>query len=302
MYEWHWHIEWQTPYEYHAHAIKKVIAEEKSEYQRILLVELFRFGKSLIIDGKIQSTVSDEYIYHETLVHPLLLSLNNPKDVLILGGGEGATLREVLRHKSVKQAVMVDIDPVVIEFAKKYMQEWHQGSFNDPRTKLVIGDGYKFIKETNQKFDAIILDLTDPIKDSPSQLLYTLEFYRQVKSVLNEGGGIVTQATSPSFSLDTFTVIYNTLRNVFKYTSASIVYVPGFDSLWGFVYASDYTNPASLKADEVNKLIKERIQGELRFYDGETHEMIFSIPKHIRVRLESEKRISTEKEPVAVPA
>ncbi|MDT7873235.1 MAG: polyamine aminopropyltransferase [Sulfolobaceae archaeon] len=302
MYEWHWHIEWQTPYEYHAHAIKRVIAEERSEFQRVLLVELFRFGKSLIIDGKVQSTVSDEYIYHETLVHPLLITLDNPKDVLILGGGEGATLREVLKHKSVNSAVMVDIDPVVIDFAKKYLHEWHQGSFDNPKTKLIIGDGYKFVKETNQKFDAVILDLTDPIKDSPSQLLYTVEFYKQVKGILKENGGLVTQATSPSFSLDTFSAIYNTLRNVFKYVSASIAYIPGFDSLWGFVYASDYRSPSSLTAEQVDKLIKETIIGELKFYDGKTHEMIFSIPKHIRVKLESEKRISTEKEPIAVPA
>ena len=302
MYEWHWHIEWQTPYEYHAHAIKKVIAEEKSEFQRVLLVELFRFGKSLIIDGKVQSTVSDEYIYHETLVHPLLLSLNSPKDVLILGGGEGATLREVLKHRSVNQAVMVDIDPVVIEFAKKYLQEWHQGSFDDPRTKLIIGDGYKYVKETKERFDAVVLDLTDPIKDSPSQLLYTVEFYKHVKAVLKENGGIVTQATSPSFSLDTFSAIYNTLRNVFKYVSASIAYIPGFDSLWGFVYASDSVNPSSIAGKQIDNLIRERITGELKFYDGETHEMIFSIPKNIRSKLETEKTVSTEKEPVAVPA
>ncbi|BCU70423.1 polyamine aminopropyltransferase [Stygiolobus caldivivus] len=302
MYEWHWHIEWQTPYEYHAHAIKKVIAEEKSEFQRVLLVELFRFGKSLIIDGKVQSTVSDEYIYHETLVHPLLLSLNSPKDVLILGGGEGATLREVLKHKSVNQAVMVDIDPVVIEFAKKYLQEWHQGSFDDPRTKLIIGDGYKYVKETKERFDAVVLDLTDPIKDSPSQLLYTVEFYKHVKAILKENGGIVTQATSPSFSLDTFSAIYNTLRNVFKYVSASIAYIPGFDSLWGFVYASDSVNPSSIAGKQIDNLIRERIAGELKFYDGETHEMIFSIPKNIRSKLETEKKVSTEKEPVAVPA
>ncbi|MFP3065312.1 MAG: polyamine aminopropyltransferase [Sulfolobus sp.] len=302
MFEWHWHTEWQTPYEYHAHAIKRVIAEERSEFQRVLLVELFRFGKALIIDGKIQSTIADEYIYHETLVHPLLVSLNNPSKVLILGGGEGATLREVLKHKSVKEAVMVDIDPVVVDFAKKYLTEWHKGSFDDPRTRLIIGDGYKFVKESKENFDSVILDLTDPLKDSPSQLLYTKEFYEVIKRVLNPGGGIVTQATSPSFSLDTFSIIYNTIRQVFKYTSAGIVYVPAFDGLWGFVYASDSVSPAKLTASEVDKLINERINGELRFYDGETHEMIFSIPKHIRVVIENEKRVSTEKEPVYTPA
>ncbi|BFH73393.1 polyamine aminopropyltransferase [Sulfurisphaera javensis] len=300
MYEWHWHIEWQTPYEFHGHAITKVIAEEKTPYQRALLVELARFGKALILDGKIQSSLADEFIYHEALVHPLLLSLNNPEKVLILGGGEGATLREVLKHKSVKSATMVDIDPVVIDFAKKYLPEWHQGSFDNPRSKLIIKDGYKFIKETKEVYDAIVIDLTDPIKDSPSQLLYTKEFYEDLKKITK--GGIVTQATSPSFSLETFSIIYNTIRQVFKKVSAGIVYVPAFDGLWGFVYASDNVAPTELTKDEVNKRIKERIQGELKFYDGETHYTMFSIPKHIREVIEKEKRISTKENPVAVPA
>jgi len=300
MYEWVWHIEWQTPYEFHGHAISRVIAEQKSPYQRALLVEFYRFGKALILDGKIQSTIADEFIYHEALVHPLLLSLNNPENILILGGGEGATLREVLKHKTVRKATMVDIDPVVIDFAKKYLQEWHQGAFDNPKAKLIIEDGSKFVKETKEIYDAVIIDLTDPIKDSPSQLLYTKEFYEEVKRITK--GGIVTQATSPSFSLEVFSVIYNTLKQVFKKVSAGIVYVPSFDGLWGFVYASDNTNPAELSKEEVNKRINERIEGKLRFYDGETHVTMFNIPKYIREVLENEKRVSTRNNPVAVPA
>ena len=300
MYEWVWHLEWQTPYEFHGHAISKVIVEQKSPYQRALLVEFYRFGKALILDGKIQSTIADEFIYHEALVHPLLLSLDNPENILILGGGEGATLREVLKHKTVRKATMVDIDPVVIDFAKKYLQEWHQGAFDNPKTKLIIEDGSKFVRETKEIYDAVIIDLTDPIKDSPSQLLYTKEFYEEVKRITR--GGIVTQATSPSFSLEVFSVIYNTLKQVFKKVSAGIVYVPSFDGLWGFVYASDNTTPGELTKEEVNKRINERIEGKLRFYDGETHVTMFSIPKYIREVLENEKRVSTRSNPVAVPA
>ena len=300
MYEWLWHLEWQTPYEFHGHAISKVIVEQKTPYQRALLVEFYRFGKALILDGKIQSTVADEFIYHEALVHPLLLSLDNPENVLILGGGEGATLREVLKHKSVRNVTMVDIDPVVIDFAKKYLQEWHQGAFDNPRTKLIIEDGSKFVKETKESFDAVILDLTDPIKGSPSQLLYTKEFYEELKKITK--GGVVTQATSPSFSLDTFSIIYNTLKQVFRKVSTGIVYVPAFDGLWGFVYASDNSNPIELLKEEVDKRINDRIEGKLRFYDGETHVTMFSIPKYIREVLESEKRVSTRSNPVAIPA
>ncbi len=301
MMGWHWLLEWQTPYEFHGHLIDKVLAEEKSEYQHVMLVEFKRFGKGLIIDGKIQSTIYDEHIYHELLVHPLLLSLEKePKDVLILGGGEGATLREVLRYKSVERAVMVDIDEKVIDFAKKYLEEWHKGAFEDKRTQLVIGDGYKFVKETNQKFDAVILDLTDPIKDSTSYMLYTKEFYESLKRILKDGGGIATQATSPSFSVEVYVTIYNTIKEVFRIASASYTYMASFDGLWGFVYGG--VNPSSLSPAEIDKRIKERINDKLPFYDGYSHEVSFKLPKNILEEFKKINRISTEGNPVYVPA
>ncbi|MEM0373813.1 MAG: polyamine aminopropyltransferase [Sulfolobaceae archaeon] len=302
MFNWHWHIEWQTPYEFHGHGIENVIISYVSKYQKILIANLARFGKTLIIDGKIQSTVSDEFIYHETLVHPLLISLEYPQRVLILGGGEGATLREVLKHKSVKEVVMVDIDESVVEFAKRYLEEWHKGAFNDPRAKIVIADGYEYVKNSNERFDAVILDLTDPQKNSPSVKLYTKEFYVMLKKILNPKGGIVTQATSPSFSLEVFSVIYNTLKQVFRFVSPAITYVPSFDGLWGFINASDSTNVSSLTAEDVNKRIHDRIVGNLLFYDGTTHLSLFNIPKYIRKVLDEEKRISTESSPIYTPA
>ncbi|BCS91937.1 Polyamine aminopropyltransferase [Metallosphaera sp. J1] len=299
---WSWHIEWQSSYEFHGHHIDQVLEDVTTQFQRVMVARLTRFGKSLIIDGKVQSTVSDEYIYHETLVHPLLLSLDRPKNVLILGGGEGATLREALKHESVSRAVMVDIDQAVIDFARKHLAEWHMGSFDDPRTTLVIDDALKYVERTQEKFDAVILDLTDPIMGNSSYKLYTREFYEKLSRLVSTDGGIVTQATSPSFSLDTFSVIYNTLRSVFRKVSASITYVPSFDGLWGFVYASNRVTPNELSPTTVNTLIGQRIRGRLRYYDGETHSMLFSIPKNVRDKLSSESRISTESSPITVPA
>ncbi|AEB96100.1 MAG: methyltransferase domain-containing protein [Metallosphaera sp.] len=299
---WSWHIEWQSAYEFHGHHIDQVLEDITTKYQRVMVARLTRFGKSLIIDGKIQSTVFDEYIYHETLVHPLLLSLRNPERILILGGGEGATLREVLRHKTVKKAVMVDIDQAVIDFARKHLTEWHRGSFDDPRAEIVIDDALNFIQRNKETFDAIILDLTDPIMGNSSYKLYTREFYEKLSNSINEGGGIVTQATSPSFSIDTFSGIYNTIRSVYHTTKASITYVPSFDGLWGFVYAYKGSVDTRMSSETINKLIEDRINGKLRFYDGETHSTLFNIPKNIREKLSSESRISTENNPVTVPA
>ncbi|QKQ99890.1 polyamine aminopropyltransferase [Metallosphaera tengchongensis] len=301
-YGWSWHIEWQSSFEFHAHHIDQVIEDRVTKYQRVMVANLTRFGKSLIIDGKVQSTVSDEFIYHESLVHPLLLSVKNPSEVLILGGGEGATLREVLKHKSVKKVVMVDIDQAVVDFAKKYLTEWHQGAFDDIRSKIVIGDALDYVDNSRESFDGIILDLTDPIKGNSSYKLYTREFYKRISNIVKDDGGVVTQATSPSFSVETFSAIYNTMKTVFRNVAVAITYVPSFDGLWGFVYASNHTTPNTLSSDAVNELLKTRIDGRLRFYDGETHSMLFNIPKHIRERILSETRISTEANPVTVPA
>lgn len=300
---WHWLIEWQTPYEFHGHEIKRVIAEEKTQYQSVMLVDFTRFGKGLIIDGKVQSTIYDEHIYHESLVHPIGISLDpSPKSVLILGGGEGATLREVLKYNSVEKAVMVDLDEKVIEFAKKELVEWHRGSFDDNRTELIIGDGLDYIKRTNQKFDLIILDLTDPLKGSTSYKLYTKEFYEDLKKILNKRGGIVTQATSPSFSLEVYSAIYATLKQVFSKVSASYTYIASFDGLWGFVYASDEADPSSLSKAEIENRIKSRINSPLRWYDSDTHISLFSLPKNIRKTIAENTRISTEADPIYVPA
>ncbi|BBD71793.1 spermidine synthase [Sulfodiicoccus acidiphilus] len=300
-YNWSWHIEWQTPYEFHAHGITNVFFDKQTDFQRIMLANLHRFGKTLIIDGKIQSSVEDEYIYHESLVHPLLLSLNEPKEVLILGGGEGATLREVLKHRYVRKAVMVDIDSTVIDVARNYMKEWHAGAFEDPRTELVIGDGYDYVKKSSEVFDAVVLDLTDPMRESTSYKLYTKEFYEILSSKVRDGGGIVTQATSPSFSLEVFSVINNTCRVVFGNSHPYITYIPAFDGLWGFV-ASIKGGGSIIKSEKVDEEVKERIVGELKHYDGPTHASMFNIPKGLRRILNFEKKVSTESNPVVVPA
>jgi Spermidine synthase len=299
-YNWSWHIEWQTPYEFHGHGITKILFDRQTKFQRIILAEMNRFGKTLIIDGKIQSSLEDEYIYHESLVHPLLLSLEKASNVLILGGGEGATLREVLRHRDVKKVTMVDIDSTVIDIAKQYMPEWHAGAFEDPRTKLLIDDGYNYLRRSEEQFDAIILDLTDPIKESTSYKLYTIEFYNLIKSKLSDGGGMVTQATSPSFSSEVFSVINNTCRTSLGNSYPYMTYIPAFDGLWGFVMA--FKGKKGPLMGNVDDEIRKKITGELRHYDGLTHSSMFNLPKTLRKGLEMERKISSESDPVTVPA
>ncbi len=298
----YWLMELFTPTSIHLHGVNKIICKIKTKYQEVEVVETPDLGKILVIDGKIQSSLMDEYIYHEALVHPVMLAHENPRKVLVMGGGEGATLREVLKYKTVVKTVMVDIDEEVIKIAKKYLVEWHQGSFNDPRVKLVISDGRKYLKEAKEKFDVIILDLTDPTEGGASVYLYTKEFYELVRSALNSDGIMVTQATSVYFTTKIFATIYNTINSVFPVTRAYTTYVPAFFSAWGFIVGSLKHDPSSLTVDEVNKRISERIKGELKFYDGYSHVSMFLLPKNVRKSIAEVKEIATDEKPVVLPA
>jgi len=301
-YWWNWYVEWISDGDASARASSKVYAVEKTPYQSVMVVELVSLGKTLIIDGKVQSSLYDEYIYHESLVHPPLITHGSPKRILILGGGEGATLREVLRYKTVEEVFMVDIDEKVIEFAKKFLAEWHRGSFEDPRAKIVIGDGRKFVEDCSkngEKFDAIVIDLVDPLAGGPAVYLYTKEFYEKVRSILADGGVMVTQATSPVLYQRMFAIILNTLSSVFKIARPYTAYVRSYNGIWGFVYASDEIDPLKLGKDEVDARLQRLLKSpqELRFYDGMTHEMIFRIPKNIREALKAFKEVSTDSSP-----
>ncbi len=258
--------------------IKKIILATKTKYQEVQIVEFEDFGRGLVLDGLIQSTEADEFIYHESLVHPVMVTHPSPRRVLIIGGGEGATLREVLKHSIVEKAVMVDIDGELIEFSKKYLEFMHKGSFYDPRAQLVIMDGREYVKKVAGKtFDVIILDLTDPYGPEIARKLYSREFYREVKRILKPDGIIVTQAGSSFFYPRTYTRVLNNIKAVFSKVREYWVWVPAFAYACNFVTASDALDPANLSSRYVNEVLKKR-GVECKVYSGDFHEALFKIP------------------------
>jgi len=251
--------------------ILKVYAVEKSPYQEIVFAELDGFGKALVIDNFIQSTESDEAFYHELLVHPAMVLHPNPARVLIIGGGEGATLREVLKHNTVKEAVMVDIDPVVVEFSKKYLEHMHQGSFNDPRARVIVMDGLKYVKEApSGYFDVAIMDLTDPYAGDVAKPLYSEEFYRDVKRILGSNGIMVTQAGSSYFYTSEYDYVLGNIRKVFKYIGEYNIWIPSFGLNVNFIIASDTYNPHSITPQEFDEKLSMR-GVKTRFINGEKY-------------------------------
>ncbi|RMG57467.1 MAG: polyamine aminopropyltransferase [Deltaproteobacteria bacterium] len=291
-----WAVEYDTPFEIHSHALKEIFASRKTKYQKMDVAITAGYGKALLLDGRIQSCERDEYIYHESLVHPPMIAGPKPEKVLVIGGGEGATLREILRYPSVKKAVMVDIDPEVVEACREYLPEFHQGSFDDARTELVFGDGRKFVKETEEKFDVVIIDIPEPVPGGPAYLLYTVEFYDLVRKILAPGGRVVTQACTSNFvTIDLFSIITKTMERAFGRSWPYQCYVPSYAQMWGFsLSAPDLEDVFSIDVD--GRLEEFGVSG-LRYYDAVTHRMLFSLPKDIRTILSAEERIFTDENP-----
>ncbi len=277
--------------------VDKLYYRGKTEHQ---FVECFYnqfLGKVLFLDKKIQSAQIDEYIYHESLVHPALITHPSPRKVLVIGGGEGATIREVLRHSTVEKVIMVDIDRKLVELCQKYLPEWSEGAFSSPKTNLVIGDARRFIEETREKFDVIISDLTEPVEKGPSVCLFTKEFFKKIYKVIKEDGFFVLQAGSTDpFYNQFFCSLAKTLENVFPIVRPYWTYVLSFSMPWGFVLASKIKDPLGLKEKEIaQRMLKRRIK-KLKYYHPGFHKSYFALPLYLMKGLMKGK-ILTDKKP-----
>jgi len=296
-----WFFDQLSPFEAHMHGISSIVFSKKTAFQSLEILDLKTYGLSLVLDGKIQSSELDESIYHEALVHPAMLSHPEPKKIFIIGGGEGATLREVLRYQSVEQVLMVDIDQEVVEACKTHLPSWHQGAFDDPRVDLRFLDARQYLEETNEIFDVIIIDISEPVEAGPAYLLYTTEFYQIVLERLNKDGLIALQAGTTTRSyLENFTAVCRTLKSVFPIVSPYQVSIPSFGLPWGFALASKTYDPESWGAQEIDQKISERIQGELQTYDGLTHKGQFLLSKQLRLEIDKEVRIIEDNHPLYV--
>ncbi|MDN5872522.1 MAG: methyltransferase domain-containing protein [Nitrococcus sp.] len=225
--------------------VAEVLAHGHTEYQEYLFFRSPVHGVCVVLDGDIQSCESDEGIYHEALVHPALLLHPAPRQVLIMGGGEGATAREVLRHECVERVVMVDIDQEFISLCQRYLADWNRGAFADLRLELQCRDIKEFLREGRDGFDVVIGDLVDFADwDSPAAALYSHELYGMLSKRLNRGAVLATQAgglTATSF--EGHRRVRAALEGHFRYAASYAIVVPSFYHLWSYLVASDNPLP-----------------------------------------------------------
>lgn len=282
--------------------ITHVVFDGQSPYQSVQVIDTQPFGRTLVLDGKVQSSEVDEWVYHEALVQPAMLAHAAPKRVFIAGGGEGATAREVLRHQSVAECVMVDLDEEVVVLCKEHLPNHHEGAFDDPRLTLVFADAIAYLRDNPEPFDVLIIDVPDPLEGGPAYLLYTEEFYSMAASRLAPGGIIVTQSgpCGPLDVTEVFSAINNTMGTVLGGTSPYRVYIPSFGTMWGFIAAGLPDSPSVGESTiaQIDERAEVRLRAPLKYYDGVAHQGMVSLPKYVRVALDAEARIITDASPL----
>lgn len=295
-----WFIEASSSIKKHAYALSETILSTTTKFQKAEILSLKSYGKVLVLDGRIQSTELDEFIYHEALVHPAMITHPCPEKVAIIGGGEGATLREVLKHNCVKEVVMIDIDEEVVNFCKEHLPTFHQNSFFDPRAKLIYADARKYFEETKETYDVIIIDISEPLIDSPAYLLFTKEFYQIIREHLGEDGIVSVQSgTTNLMENNLYLCLYKTVHSVFSQLHTYEAFVTAYATPWSFITASDKHHPGKLSEETVSQRLSQRNVINLRFYDEITHKILSSTPKYIRDLLNKEEgKIILDSEPV----
>ena len=259
---------------------KKQIGEWQTKYQKMQIYETAHYGKLFRLDGFNMTSEREEFVYHENLIHPALTAHLAPKKVLIIGGGDGGSSEEALKHPSVEQVTMVEIDGDVIEVAKEHFKAVHNGVFDNPKLRVIVDDGMKFVRETQEKFDLIALDLNDPM--GPAEALYSSEFFQQLRAALAPGGALVLHIGSPVARPERVSELAQRLNNVFRIVRPYTMYIPLYGSLWAMAVCSDKLDPKAFTADEIDRRIEQRKLQELRFYNGETHEGVFALPNYVR--------------------
>ncbi|MDR2577606.1 MAG: polyamine aminopropyltransferase [Chitinispirillales bacterium] len=285
-----------NPYFGYFYTIKKTLRKAATKYQKIELVETDELGNVLLLDDITQTADKNDYMYHEPMVHPAMCSHPKPKSVLVVGGGDGGIVKEVLKYPSVKRVELAELDDGVVKFSRKYLGKVHGGCFDDPRLTVNITDGRKFTEEHPGEFDVVIMDMTDPF--GPSRMLYTREFYRAVKRSMRDRSGIfVMHSESPVSRPEAFACIQKTLGAVYKNVNPLYTYIQMYAVLWSIAAASDGIDLTTVKSAAIDKKLARLGIRKLKMYNGATHGAMLTPYPYISDILAQPARVITDAKP-----
>lgn len=266
------------------YSVERLVAHIKTRYQEAIVADTSAYGRILFLDGLVQSAEADEALYHEALVHPALVLHGRPRRVLVGGTGEGAALREILRHRSVETIVSVDLDAEVVALCKEHLPSWHAGSLDDPRVELRTEDIFDTLRQAAPgSFDVIVLDVTDPTDEGPSAALFSTRFFELVLRALADDGVCVLQAGElDPLDLKLARTVRSTLQAVFPHVRFAHGFVPSFHCLWGFALMSR----RPLEAEPADLAARIAALGELQWYTPVSHRAALELPPILRRRIE----------------
>lgn len=259
--------------------VDEVLFEINTDHQHLVIFNNSQFGRIMALDGVIQTTERDEFVYHEMMAHVPMFAHGNAKKVLIIGGGDGGMLREVLRHPGVEQVTQVEIDQAVVDMCTKYLPNHSAGAYEHEKTKVVIADGVDYVNETEEKYDVIISDCTDPI--GPGEVLFSSRFYEGCKNCLTPGGVFVAQNGVSFMQIDEVSTTAQRLKPYFAdqsfYSAAVPTYVGG---IMTFAWATDNQALRGLDASTLRERF-DKAGFKTRFYTPELHQASFALPQYV---------------------
>ena len=273
-----WYTEKQTPKFGITCLVQETLCHIKTPYQDLAVIDTLQFGKMLVLDGMVQTTEQDEFVYHEMIAHIAMQAHPNPKDVLVVGGGDGGAIRELIKYDSVESATLVEIDEAVIEASKKYLPHIAQG-LTDPRVHVIVGDGIAHVNESVGKYDVIVVDSTEPVGAAVG--LFSQDFYTSIYRALKKDGMMVAQTESPFFNRELITTTFARIHGVFPLTELYLASIPTYPSgLWSFTVGSKCYEAQDCKEKPV----------DTKYYNFAVHKGAFALPNFVQELLEAEKK------------
>jgi spermidine synthase len=274
-----WYTEKQTKNHGITTRINKTLHHDRSEFQTLDVIETAEFGNMLVLDGMVMTTDRDEFVYHEMITHIAMNTHPNPKNVLVVGGGDGGAIREILRYPSVEQAVLAEIDGKVIEASKQFFPKI-AGGLNDPRVDIQVADGIQHVRDNKDKYDVILVDSTEPV--GPAVGLFQKPFYEEIYEALKEDGIMVAQTESPWFNRDLIRQVFRDISGTFPITRLYTASIPTYPSgLWSFTIGSKKYDPLHVDESKLHAF-------DTRYYRPELHKALFSLPQFVLELLQTE--------------
>ncbi len=257
-----------------------LVERRRTPFQLLEVYDTPELGRIFRLDGFNMTSERDEFFYHENLVHPAACAHPDPRRALVIGGGDGGSCEELLKHSTMHSVHLAELDPEVVALAKAQFGKVHHGAFDDPRLKVTLGDGLAYLRTTVARYDLIALDLTDPV--GPSMALYSPGTFALARGALAPGGALLLHMGSPFAHPERVRQTMANLRAVFSLVAPYFVHIPLYGSIWGFAIASDRLDPRAVAPETIEARLAERGVSGLQYYNGEVHRALFALPNYVK--------------------